>query len=122
MKDNPNNILTSGRRDKTEIIAAIVATTQNPSTITQIMNQVGLSHPRLKEYMNLMLKLRLIKTQKVARPKERGQVFIATKNGLTYLKTYCDLLIIIYGKDFLQKADNLAVACLKYCQEADQIR
>ena len=122
MNENANNILNSGRRDKTEIIAAIVATTQKPSKITQIMNQVGLSHPRLKQYMNLMLRLRLIKTGKVAKSKERGKVFLATENGLTFLKTYCDLLRIIYGEDFLQKADNLAVACLKYCQEANQIR
>jgi hypothetical protein len=70
---------------------------------------------------DLMLKLHLIKTRKVAKSNERGQVFLATENGLTFLKTYCDLLRIIYGEDFLQKADNLAVACLKYCQETDQI-
>ena len=116
---NAKNILDSGRRDKTEIIAAIAAMTQKPTRITHIMDQVNLSHPSLKKYIKLMLKLRLLETRLEAKSNEGRQVFQATEKGFTFLKAYCELLRIIYGEDFLQKANNLAVACLQYCKEPE---
>jgi predicted transcriptional regulator len=120
MDNSAKDVLTSGRRDKLEIIAAIAAMTQNPSKITRIMSQINLSYPLLKETLKHMLRLRLIETSKVTEKGiEKGQVFQATEKGLTFLKTYCDLLRIIYGEDFLKRHNNLAVACLKYCKELE---
>ena len=120
MDNSAKDVLTSGRRDRVEIIAAIAAITQTPSKITRIMSQVNLSYPLLKKALKHMLKLRLIETRMVTEEGiDKGQVFQATEKGLTYLKTYCDLLRIIYGEKFLQKHNNLAVACLKYCKEAE---
>jgi predicted transcriptional regulator len=116
---NAKNMLDSGRRDKTEIIAAIAAMTQKPARITHIMDQVNLSYPSLKKYIKLMLKLHLLETRAEAKSDEGGQVFQATVKGFTFLKAYCELLRIIYGEDFLQKANNLAVACLQYCKEPE---
>jgi predicted transcriptional regulator len=117
LEDQVKDILKSGKRDKTEIIAAIIAMTQKPSKITRIMNQVNLSYPMLKKYMKLMLRLRFVESLKRdKKADETRQLFQATEKGLTFLNTYCDLLRIIYGEDFLQKHNNLAVACLKYCE------
>ena len=118
MDSNVKDILNSGKRDKMEIIAAIAAITQKPSRITRIMAQVNLSYPLLRKYMKLMLRLRLIERRKVAKKANKtGQVFHATEKGFTFLKIYCDILRLIYGEDFLQKDNNLAIACLKYCKE-----
>jgi predicted transcriptional regulator len=120
MYNSEKDVLTSGRRDRVEIIAAIAAMTQKPSKITRIMSQVNLSYPLLKNILKLMLRLRLIETRKVTENGiDKGQIFQATEKGLTFLKTYCDLLRIIYGEEFLQKHNNLAVACLKYCKVAE---
>ena len=120
MNDNVRDILNSGKRDKMEIIAAIVAMTQKPSKITILMDKMNLSHPMLKKYMKLMLKLRLIESlEVVTKANEKGQVFQSTEKGLIFLTTYCDILRIVYGEDFLQQANNLAITCLKYCKTAE---
>lgn len=114
------DLLDSGRRDKMEIIAAIVATTQNPSLITRVLGQANLSYPLLKKYVKFMLSRRLIERRKIGtNPSARRLVFQATKKGFTFLETYCDILRIIYGEDFLKKDNNLAVYCLKYCQASN---
>jgi len=122
MDSRVKDMLSSGRRDKTEIMAAIVAMTQKPANITKIMGQVYLNYSMLEKYMELMLRLRLIERFKVGKEaNETRQVFQATEKGFTFLRIYCDLLRIVYGEDFLQKQNNLAVACLKYCKEAESI-
>jgi predicted transcriptional regulator len=120
MDNNVKDILTSGRRDKMEIIAAIIAMTQKPSNLTRIMGQVGLNHPLVKEYLRFMLRLRSVERCKVVnKGRATRQVFQATEKGFTFLKTYCNILRIIYGEDFLQNDDNLVVACLQNCKEAE---
>jgi predicted transcriptional regulator len=120
MYNSAKDVLTSGRRDRVEIIAAIAAMTQNPSKITRIMSQVNLSYPLLRKTLKLMLRLRLVETRKVTENGiDKGQVYQATEKGLTFLKTYCEFLRIIYGEEFLQKHNNLAVSCLKYCKVAE---
>lgn len=119
MASNVEDILHSGRRDKTEIMAAIIAMTQKPSKITKIMDQTKLNHPLQKKYIRLMLKLRLIENCKEAKKAcEKGQVFQATERGLAFFRTYCELLRIVYGEDFLKIDNDLAVTCLKYCKQA----
>jgi predicted transcriptional regulator len=117
MDSNVKDVLTSGKRDKTEIMAAIIAMTQKPSNITRIMGQVNLSHTILRKYLKLMLRRSLMEEFKVAEATKSGQVFQATEKGLSFLKIYCDILRIIYGVDFMQNKNNLAVACLKYCKQ-----
>ena len=102
-----------------EIMAAIVAVTQKPEKITPILDQVNLSYKVLRKYVKSMLSLRLIEMRKVEKKDaENWQVFQATKKGLAFLKVYCDILRIIYGEDFLQKDNNLAVTCIKSCKDA----
>jgi predicted transcriptional regulator len=82
MNENVKNILNSGRRDKTEIIAAIAAMTQKPAKITHIMEHVNLSYSNL-EYIKLMLRLRLLETCKAEKSNGRAQVFQAPEKRLS---------------------------------------
>ena len=103
-----------------EIMAAIVATTQKPSKITRTMDQLNLSYPMLRKYIVLMLKLDLIESRKISEKNyKKTQVFQATEKGFAFLKTYCDILRLLYGENFLEKSNNLAIACLKYCKESN---
>jgi len=119
MTSKEEDILHSGRRDRMEIMAAIIAMTQEPSKVTRIMDQTNLNHPSQKKYISLMLRLRLIENCKEAKKAcEKGQLFQATEKGLVFFRTYCELLRIIYGEDFLKIENNLAITCLKYCKQA----
>ena len=118
MDTNSKDILNSGRRDRIEIMAAIIAMTQSPSRITRILGQLNLSYPMLKKYLRNMRRLRLIESLKVTNGDSKTkEVFQATEKGFTFLETYCDLLRVLYGEAFLENDSNLAVACLKYCKE-----
>ena len=118
MASKVKDVLHSGKRDRMEIMAAIIAMTQEPSKITRIMGQTNLNHPLQKQYIRLMLRLRLIENCKEANVAcEKGQVFQATEKGLVFFRIYCELLRIIYGKDFLKIENNLAITCLKYCKQ-----
>jgi predicted transcriptional regulator len=122
MDNSSKDLLNSGRRDKIEIMAAIIATTQKPSKITLILGQTNLSYPMMKKNLRNMLRLGLIEVLKVAKAGNKtGQVFQATEKGFTFLKTYCDLLRLLYSDAFLVNDSNLAVACLKYCKEAEPV-
>ena len=109
------DFLNSSKRDSVEIIAAIVALTQKPSTITNIMNGVNLSYPQTKKYTELMIKKRLIK--KIATGKRT--VYERTQKGWNFFNIYCDILRLLYGEDFLKNKNNLAVACLSQCQKPE---
>ncbi len=115
------DLLASKKRDKVEIMAAIIAITQKPSGLTHIMHKVNLSSALVTKYLKMMNEQNLIKTNKlIEKGSRQRKTFQATKKGFDFLEVYCQLLRIIYGKDFLEKADNLAVACIKYCQTTDQ--
>jgi predicted transcriptional regulator len=119
MAGKVKDILHSGKRDRMEIMAAIIAMTEKPSKITRIMDQTNLNHPLQKKYIRLMLRLRLIENCKETKNAcEKGQVFRATEKGLGFFRTYCELLRIVYGEDFLKIENNLAITCLKYCKQA----
>lgn len=118
MGNRVEDLLCSGRRDRVEIIAAIVAMTREPSKITRIMYQVHLSYPALKEYMKIMIRFRLIERHNEAEDAEKiSGVWQATEKGLNFLKIYCELLRLMYGEDYLNIDHNLAVACLQFCKE-----
>ena len=120
MKDKVRDILSSGKRDRMEIFAAIAAMTQKPSRITPIKYQVNLSYPMLRKYIALMLELDLIESLKVVeKDNKAGRAFRATEKGFMFLKIYCDILRIVYGEGFLHKTNNLAVTCIEYCKEAE---
>ena len=121
MDDNAKDFLSSGHRDKVEIMAAIIAIAQKSSKDTHIMNQVHLSHTMFKEYIQFMTEFRLIERhEKVEDNRKTSYVCQATEKGLRFLKIYCDLLRIMYGKNYMKRDENLAVACLQYLQRSRQ--
>lgn len=121
MDYSAENIMNSGRRDKVEIMAAIVAMTQKPAKITHIMNRVNLGHGVLKDYLELMIGIRMIEKQSPTEGLRKvSYICQATDKGLRFLKVYCELLRLMYGKDFSKHNDNLAIACLQYCKEDEK--
>ena len=113
--NNQKDFLNSGKRDRVEIIAAIVALTQKASTITNIMNEMSLSYQLTRKYIELMIKKRFIK--KTATGKRT--IYERTEKGCNFFNIYCEMLRLLYGKDFLKNKNNLAVACLSQCQKAE---
>jgi predicted transcriptional regulator len=113
------DILHSGRRDRSEIIAAIVALAQKPAKVSSIMDKVSLSYSIVKDYVRFVIELKLIQEQQI-NGKTMGKVHVyeATEKGLVFLRLYCELLRLMYGKDFLSYNHNLAVACLNNCKES----
>ena len=116
MKD----ILNSGNRDKLEIMAATLALTQKPTGITRIMTQLNLNYRMVTKYLRFMMEKGLIEKQRSATSSARtSHVYRATEKGLGLLKAYCEVLRSIYGEDFMQNKNNLAVVCIEYCKESE---
>ena len=120
MGEDVSAVLNSGRRDKVEIMSAILVMTEKPSILTHIMHHVNLSYPSLKKYIRLLLALRMIEKRELVLDAERNSyVYQATERGLSFLGVYCELLRLMHGDDFLTNANNLAVACLQYCKDVE---
>lgn len=105
------DLLSSGRRDKTEIIAAIVAVTLKPSPFTRIMSSVNTNHSSCRAYLDFMIEAGFIR--KSAESEDELIIFGATAKGVIFLKKYCDILKMLYGSEFLESTNNLAVVCLE---------
>ncbi len=119
MEVGKQDLLNTGRRDKIEIISAIIALTREPAYVWYISRQSGLSHPQMKTYLKFMTETGLIKKNAVTRKGEKKAYSCqATEKGLKLLKLYCDSLVLLYGEEVLMKRNpNLAVACLQLCKE-----
>jgi predicted transcriptional regulator len=109
-------MLNSGKRGEMEIMAAIVVMTQKPANVTRIMGQVNISYLTLLKYLKFMLKLRLIEKHDNEGTSNTLQLYEATEKGISYLKKYCDILKLLYGDAFLKLKNDLAVACLQFCE------
>ncbi len=106
------------RRDKFEIISAIIAVTQQPSTLSHLMYQVNLSSTSLKQYLKLMLKSRLISEQTKGIKKHNHTAYFATEKGNRFLQLYCANLLLLHGEHFIEKNRSLKDAyLLRYCMK-----
>jgi predicted transcriptional regulator len=117
MQDYEKNYFKIAKRDKFEIIAAIIAVMQLPSNPTRIMTKANLSYSLLKAYLRLMVNTQLIEKSEIVNGlKKRMTVFQSTEKGDRFLELYCEQLIILHEKHFLEKYDNLAEAYMhQYC-------
>ena len=118
MEAGVKDILSSGRRDRVEIIAAVIALTQKPTLKTNIMGHSKLSSGNAVKYLKFMIKIRLIERGMAKTAKKTAYFYHATEKGLLFLKTYCDILRLVYGEDFMKNKNNLAIACLQFCEES----
>ena len=64
-----------------------------------------------------MIGKRLLMKQVIPQKGRKTRFFEATKKGVTFLKTYCDILKLLYGENFLNNTNDLAVACLQLSEE-----
>ena len=118
MDDKIKDILSSGKNDKNEIIAAIIAVTQERIKLTDLRNQTNLCYFTLRKYLKFMIRSDLIERKKIFEDSGRTVIlYQATQKGLSFLEVYCELLSLIYGNNFVENKNNLAVACLEYCSE-----
>ena len=119
VEDRQKNVFISGKRDRLEIVSAIIAITQQPSSISRIIGNANLNYSLLKEYLRFMISKRLIEKREVARgTKKKLTVYRTTEKGNRFLELYCESLILLHGEDFLQKNRDLAEAyLLQYCRK-----
>ncbi len=114
MVDNEKtDALSSGKRGKIEILASIIAVALKPSNISRIVRYTNTNNSTISDYLKFMIEKRLIKKQRIARAGKNVRVFVATKKGISFLKTYCDILKLLYGENFLETTNDLAVVCLQ---------
>jgi predicted transcriptional regulator len=110
MEDYKKDFLSSGRRCKLEIMASIVAQTQKPKKITILLGHVNISYRMLKIYIKFMIEKHLIEKRKIEKTKkEIIQVYQATERVKRFLKSYCEILKVIYEEDFHKNKNSLAV-------------
>ncbi len=110
---------TSGKRDRLEIVSAIIAITQQPSSISRIIGHANLNYSTLKDYVKFMIGRHLIEERKISSGAKKGlAVYKATEKGSKFLELYCEGLILLHGENFLQENSNLAEAYLiQYCRK-----
>lgn len=78
---------TSKRRDKLAIIAEILAIAKDGTLKTQIMYKANLSFVQLNEYLEYMLKIRLLDKLDI----NNKEVYIATEKGSDFLQRHTEL-------------------------------
>ncbi len=118
MQEKPGPAFKSSKRDRLEIVSAIIAIAQQPSTTTRLTCQANLSYSLLKEYLKFMIGRRLVEEREVAKGSKKKMVYQATEKGNKFLGIYCEGLVLLHGDAFLQNNGNLAGAyLLEYCRK-----
>jgi len=86
MNTGQNNI-TSKRRDKLCILAEILEIAKEGTLKTQVMYKASLSFAQLNEYLELMLRINLLKKVSIG----SKEIYIATDKGLDFLRRQYEL-------------------------------
>ncbi len=117
VEDYRRNGIKFVRRDRLEIVSAVISVAQEPSSLTHIMYQVNLSHKQMKEYLSFMIGCRLIEECKNGRAVNRRLlIYRATEKGNKFLNLYCESLILLHGELLFKGKSGLADAYLRrYC-------
>src|SRR4030066_2102292 len=82
---------TSKRRDKLGIIAEILEIAKGGTLKTQIMYKANLSFVQLTEYIEYMLKTRLLDKLEV----NMKDVYVATEKGIDFLQKHAELTALL---------------------------
>ena len=93
---------TSKRRDKLNIIADILEIAKEGALKTQIMQKANLGFVPLNDYLNLLLKLKLIKKMDNA----GKDIYVITEKGLTFLHHRNELANLLKSKGEKAKQDK----------------
>ncbi len=119
MEDYRRNGIKFVRRDRLEIVSAVISVAQEPSSLTHIMYQVNLSHKQMKEYLRFMTGCGLIEECKNGRAVNRKLLsYRATEKGNRFLNLYCESLILLHGEHLFNGNGGRANAYLRrYCMK-----
>ena len=118
MRNSQELVSRSGRRDRLEIVTAIIAITQKPSSISHIMGDANLTYPLLTECLGFMISRRLTEKSEIAGVRKIRSVYQATEKGNRFLELYCELMTFLHGEAFLDNNSDLASAyLLQYCRK-----
>ena len=82
------------RRDKLGIIAEILEIAKDGTLKTQIMYKANLSFAQLNEYLDYMLKTRLLDKLDI----NKKDVYVATDKGVDFLQKHADLAKMLDGE------------------------
>jgi predicted transcriptional regulator len=79
------------RRDKLSIIAEILEIAKDGTLKTQIMYKANLSFVQLTEYIEYMLKTRLLDKLDI----NMKDVYVATEKGIDFLQKHAELTVLL---------------------------
>lgn len=96
---------TSKRRDKLGIIAEILEIAKDGTLKTQIMYKANLSFVQLTEYLEYMLKTRLLDKLDI----KTKEVYVATEKGLDFLQRHAELTALLNEENENAKNGRSAV-------------
>lgn len=82
------------RRDKLGIIAEILEIAKDGTLKTQIMYKANLSFAQLNEYLDYMLKTRLLDKLDI----NKKEVYVATDKGVDFLQKHAELAKMLAGE------------------------
>ncbi|HLE75364.1 MAG TPA: winged helix-turn-helix domain-containing protein [Candidatus Bathyarchaeia archaeon] len=85
----------SKRRDRLSIIAEILEIAKDGTLKTQIMYKANLSFTQLNEYLEFMLKIRLLEKLNA----NGKDVYITTEKGLDFLQRHYELTELLKGEN-----------------------
>ena len=85
----------SKRRDKLTILAEILEIAKSGTLKTQIMYKANLSFTQLNEYLDFMLKIRLLEKLET----NGKEVYVAAEKGLDFLQRHCELMELLKGEN-----------------------
>lgn len=85
----------SKRRDKLSIMAEILEIAKDGTLKTQIMYKANLSFVQLTEYIDYMLKARLIDKLDV----KTKDVYVPTEKGLDFLQRHAELMTLLNNEN-----------------------
>ena len=92
-------------RDKLYIIAEILEITKDGSLKTQVMYRANLSFTQMKEYLDFLLRIDLVKKVEV-----RGKdVYQATEKGLDFLQRYHEIRELLRFGEPVSEETNMSV-------------
>ena len=83
------------RRDRTSIIAEILVIAKDRSLKTKIMYKANLSFAQLNEYLNFLIRRKLLKTN-IGNGKTS---YKTTRKGFKYLKSYEEISNLLRGEN-----------------------
>ncbi len=119
MEDYQKYYFRTVKRDKTEILSAIIALAQEPTVFTRLMYDANLSYSLARRFMRFAIHAGLIIKHCSPKGTERNRiVYQATEKGKRFLELYCEQLILLHGQHFLEINSGLADSyVMQYCRK-----